>query len=109
MSRIHIATSLPCCSFRHLAPSYGIVSNNHGISGLLLAALIWQLLLVEWHGSTPGRALMIGAALGLLVAIELLPVVSFLPLTLIYLAVRRDLPARHWMLFALAAGAADPC
>ncbi len=83
---------------------YGIVSNNHGISGLLLAALIWQLLLVEWHGSTPGRALAIGAAVGLLVAIELLPVVSFLPLTLIYLAVRRDLPARHWMLFALAAG-----
>jgi drug/metabolite transporter superfamily protein YnfA len=84
---------------------YGIVSNNHGISGLLLAALIWQLLLVEWHGSTPGRAMAIGAAVGLLVAIELLPVVSFLPLTVIYLAVRRDLPARHWMLFALAAGA----
>ena len=84
---------------------YGIVSNNHGVSGLLLAALIWQLLLVEWHGSTAGRALTIGAALGLLVAIELLPVVSFLPLTLVYLAVRRDLPARHWMLFALAAGA----
>lgn len=84
---------------------YGIVSNNHGISGLLLAALIWQLLIVEWHGSTPGRALVIGAAVGLLVAIELLPVVSFLPLTLIYLAVRRDLPARHWMLFALGAGA----
>ena len=83
---------------------YGIVSNNHGISGLLLAALIWQLLLVEWHGSTPGRALAIGAAVGLLVAIELLPVVSFLPLTLIYLVARRDLPARHWMFFALAAG-----
>ena len=83
---------------------YGIVSNNHGISGLLLAALIWQLLLVEWHGSTPGRAVKIGAALGLLIAIELLPVVSFLPLTLIYLAVRRDVRARHWMLFTLASG-----
>ena len=83
---------------------YGLVSNNHGISGLLLAALIWQLLLVEWHGATLGRALAIGAALGLLVAIELLPAVSFLPLTLLYLAARRDLPARHWMLLAVAIG-----
>ena len=82
---------------------YGIVSNNHGIAGLLLAVLMWQLLLVEWHGSTTGRAVAIGAALGLLVAVELLPAVSFLPLTLIYVAVRRVLPARHWLLLALAA------
>jgi hypothetical protein len=82
----------------------GIVSNNHGMAGLLLAALTWQLLLLERHGSTSSRALAIGGLLGLLVAVELLPAVSFLPLTVIYLAARRDLPARQWMLFALAAG-----
>ena len=60
---------------------YGLVSNNHGISALLTAVLIWQLLLVEWRGVTTARAAAIGAAVGLLVAIELLPVVSFLPLT----------------------------
>ena len=79
---------------------YGIVSNNHGISGLLTAVLIWQLLLVEWRGMTAPRAAAIGGATGLLVAIELLPVVTFLPLTLIYLGARRDLTGRDWLLVA---------
>ncbi len=79
---------------------YGLVSNNHGISALLTAVLIWQLLLVEWRGVTTARAAAIGAAVGLLVAIELLPVVSFLPLTLIYLATRKDVTRQQWMLVA---------
>jgi drug/metabolite transporter superfamily protein YnfA len=85
---------------------YGIVSNNHGISGMLVAVLVWQLLLVEWQGSTPRRAAAIGSVLGLLVAIELLPAVSFLPLTVIYLAARPDISMRQWML--IAAGVAVP-
>ena len=77
---------------------YGIVSNNHGIAALLTAVLIWQLLLVEWRGATTARAAAIGCATGLLVAIELLPIISLLPLTLIYLATRRDLTRGHWLL-----------
>ncbi len=83
---------------------YGLVSNNHGISGLLTAVLIWQLLLVEWRGATAARAAAIGGAVGLLVAIELLPVVSFLPLTMIYLATRRDVTRQHWLLVACGIG-----
>ena len=83
---------------------YGIVSNNHGIAALLTAVLIWQLLLVEWRGATAARATAIGCATGLLVAIELLPIVSFLPLTLIYLAARRDLTRRHWLLIVSGIG-----
>jgi hypothetical protein len=73
---------------------YGTVANNHGISGLLLALLIWLLLLIEWHGATRGRIAATGIVLGLLCAIEILPLLSFAPLTMIYLAMRPDVRGR---------------
>jgi hypothetical protein len=81
---------------------YGVVPNSHGISGMLLALLILLLLLLEWRGVTRARLAGIGAVLGLLVAIELLPIVSFVPLTILYLARRRDLRVREWLPFAAA-------
>lgn len=80
---------------------YGIVSNNHGISGLLVAWLVLLLLSVEWRGATPARTLAIGGVLGLLGTIELLPIVSFVPLTLVNLSTRRDLDRRGWLLCVL--------
>jgi hypothetical protein len=83
---------------------YGLVTNNHGISGLLLAVLTWLLFKVEWQGGTVWRAASIGIVLGLLSAIEMLPIISFVPLTVIYLLRRRDLhaPARWWFAAGLA-------
>lgn len=81
---------------------YGIVSNNHGISALLLAALIYLLLLVQWRGVSDRRALAIGGVLGLLSAIELLPLMSFVPLTVIFLFARREMTARGWASVAAA-------
>ena len=79
---------------------YGVVTNNHGVSGLLVAILIWLLLKIEWHGMTRSRALAMGGVLGLLVAIEILPIVSFVPVTAAYLWLRRDSTARDRLLFA---------
>jgi drug/metabolite transporter superfamily protein YnfA len=75
---------------------YALVTNNHGISGLLVALLSYLLLVIEWQGANERRAMAIGGCLGLLVAIELLPIVSFAPLVLVYLIARRDLSARAW-------------
>lgn len=80
---------------------YGLVTNNHGIAGMLLAVLAYLLLLIEWHGINRNRAIATGLVSGLLVGIELLPIVSFAPLTLIYLVARRDVGRREW----IAAGA----
>lgn len=85
---------------------YGLVPNNHGIAGLLVAVLFWVLLTVEWQGATRRRALAVGAVLGLLAGIEVLPIVSFVPLTVFYLLRRRDLDARGRVMFA--AGLAVP-
>lgn len=79
---------------------YGLVTNNHGISGLLMTVLIWLLLKVEWQGGTRARAFAIGAVLGLLSGIEILPIVSFVPVTLIYVLSRRDLDSRARLLCA---------
>ena len=79
---------------------YGVVTNNHGISGLLMTLLIWLLLKVEWQGGTRSRAFSIGAVLGLLAGIEVLPIVSFVPIASIYVWWRRDLDARARWLFA---------
>jgi len=89
-----LAVLLPCGTW--LLP-YALVTNNHGISGLLVAVLAYLLLLLEWNAVSHVRVLAIGLVLGLLVAIEMLPLVSFVPLTLIYLAARRDLDARAWL------------
>ena len=83
---------------------YGLVANNHGISGLLLAITIYLLLKIEWHGATINRVLGAGLALGLLSAIELLPLVSFLPLAIVYFLRRRDLDLRMWLALAAAVG-----
>jgi hypothetical protein len=84
---------------------YAVVSNNHGIAGLLLAVLILLLLLVEWQGATRTRLLGIGLVLGLLATVELLPLISFVPLTMIYLAFRRDAGVRGmaWVMPAFLA------
>lgn len=98
-----LAVLLPCGTW--LLP-YGLVTNNHGISGLLVTLLAYLLLKIEWRGITELRALAIGSVLGLLVGIEILPIVSFAPLTIAYLAMRRDLDARTWLYGA--AGLAMP-
>jgi hypothetical protein len=85
---------------------YGLVVNSHGISALLLAAVIYLLLAVEWRGPTTARLLAAGLALGTLSAIELLPLISFVPLAVIYFARRRDLTVP--MFVALAAGLLAP-
>lgn len=85
---------------------YGIISNNHGISALLVAILI-HLLYVSGSQSIDGRrAFALGLLLGLLIAIELLPLVSFAPLVMVYLALRHPLGSRGWA--ALAIGLAAP-
>jgi drug/metabolite transporter superfamily protein YnfA len=84
---------------------YGISSNNHSVSALLVAVLSHLLLKFDSTISAAGAAA-VGLVLGLLVAIEILPLVSFLPLTIVYLAARRLLGVREW--FAFAAGLAVP-
>jgi hypothetical protein len=81
---------------------YGIVSNGHGISGLLVAALAYALLVIDQRGFTVGRGVLLGSVLGLLTVIELLPIVSFVPLGVIYLLTRRDLHARGWLAVSAA-------
>ncbi len=85
---------------------YGLVPNNHGISGLLLTALITVLMKCERDGPTPWRAAAAGGILGLLAAVEVLPIVSFVPLTIGYFAMRRKLDRASWP--ALAAALALP-
>ena len=81
---------------------YGLVVNNHGASALLLAATAYVLLLLEWRGVTTARVAVLGALLGLLIGIEILPVASFAPLAVIYLLMRGDLGATRWAAFAAA-------
>ena len=83
---------------------YGLVANNHGISGLLLAIAIYFLLKIEWHGATINRVFGAGLALGLLSGIELLPLVSFLPLAIVYFLRRPDLNLRMWLAFVAGVG-----
>jgi hypothetical protein len=70
---------------------YALVSNNHGISALLVAQIAWLLLSISAHGATVGRALMLGSALGLVTAIEVVPLVSFVPLACVFVASRADM------------------
>lgn len=80
---------------------YGIVANSHGVSGLLLAVTAYLLLALQWRGATAARCGWLGVALGLLAAIELLPLVSFVPLTIGFLWLRRDVKGAEWRAFAL--------
>ncbi len=81
---------------------YSLVTNNHGISGMLLAVLVWLLLQIEWLGATGPRAISTGLVLGLLAAIEILPLLSFVPLAAIIVLRRRDLDARGRAFFVAA-------
>ena len=82
---------------------YGAVSDNHGISALLLAFVIYLLLAIETRGPSLWRCWLLGGAMGLASVIEVLPLVSFVPLVAVHLAVRAD-PRRRAHL--LAAGVA---
>jgi hypothetical protein len=70
---------------------YAIVSSNHGISALLIAQIAWLLLSISARGGTMSRALMLGSALGLVTAIEVVPLVSFVPLACVFVASRADM------------------
>jgi hypothetical protein len=86
---------------------YALVSNNHGISALLVAQIAWLLLSICTHGATGGRALMLGTALGLLTAIEVVPLVSFVPIACVFVAGRADM-RQPVLLGLLALGLAVP-
>lgn len=79
---------------------YGLVTNNHGIAGLLLAVFLSLLFKIDTRGPSPNLLAASGLVLGLLAAIEWLPLVSFVPAMLLYLALRGDLSRREWMPFA---------
>lgn len=84
---------------------YGLVPNNHGVSGLLVAVLIVLMLDLSRTGATSVRLAALGATVGLLGAIEWLPLVSFVPVIVIYLLARRDLSAPQWVAFSVALAA----
>jgi hypothetical protein len=79
---------------------YGLVVNNHGISGLLLAVAAWLLLTIEWQGAAMATVACLGLVMGLLSAIEILPLISFVPLAVIVVAVRRDVTPAMRLAFA---------
>lgn len=78
---------------------YSLITNNHEISACLIAVLIWLLLKIEWQGATRGRAMAVGAVLGLLAAIEILPLGAFAPLAAIYVCSKRQFDWRARLLF----------
>lgn len=84
---------------------YGISSNNHGISALLLTSMIY-LLWPKAEALSLRDSAALGAVLGLLVTIEMLPLISFVPLVLIGLAAQQTLDTRRWA--ALGAAFAAP-
>jgi hypothetical protein len=69
---------------------YSVVTNNHGISAMLLAAVAYAMLAIELAGSSTFRASLLGGALGLMTAFEVLPIVSFVPAAAAFLWWRRD-------------------
>jgi len=80
---------------------YGAVTNNHGIAALLLAFALYQLLAIEVRGGSVRRCWFLGGGLGVLSAIEILPLVSYVPLVAVYVARRDD--RRRPQLVALGA------
>ena len=86
---------------------YGIVTNNHGVSALLVAWLAWLLMQIDF-GRVDVRILgALGVTLGLLVAIEVIPIVSFVPLTIVVVLSRQSLRTRE-LLGAFFGGLAVP-
>jgi hypothetical protein len=81
---------------------YAIVSNNHGISAMLLALVAYLLLLISMDGATSRRAGWLGAALGLMAAIEVVPLITLVPLVCLFVASRPDMRApRPFSVFAI--------
>ena len=98
-ARDAFAVMLPMATW--LLP-YGLVINSHGIAALLLAVAVLLLLTIERRGATPARLAALGLVLGALVAIEILPLVSFLPVAIAALAWRVRITARGWLAFGTA-------
>jgi hypothetical protein len=73
---------------------YGVVSNNHGVSAFLLACLAWLLMQIDFDRVEVRILGALGLTLGLLVAIEVIPIVSFVPLTIAVVLSRPGLRAR---------------
>ena len=69
---------------------YAVVTNNHGISGMLLAAMAYAMLAIEIGGADVTAARLLGGSLGLMTAFEVLPIVSFVPAAALFIWLRRD-------------------
>lgn len=76
---------------------YGLVANNHIVAGLLLATSLWLMLRIEGGDRSRRVFIALGLMLGLLIAVELVPVVSFVPLTVAFLARMRNVRSRLWL------------
>lgn len=79
---------------------YGITNNNHIVAAMLLTAVCYLLLSLEWRGVTSRDCLALGGALGVMTAVEILPIVSFVPITIVYLVIRGDVGAAAWKAFS---------
>ncbi len=86
---------------------YALVVNNHVVSGLLVACLAWTLLKIEKGYLSAGLMVTVGAIIGLLITVEVIPAVSFVPITIACLVMRPDVRSRPYVA-ALAGGAAVP-
>jgi hypothetical protein len=86
---------------------YALVSNTHGISALLVMCTAYLLLSISLRGATVTLAGWLGICLGLLAAIEVVPLISFVPLACIFVASRSDMRERR-ALAAFAAGLVAP-
>jgi hypothetical protein len=75
---------------------YAVVTNNHGISAMLVTAMAYAMLVIELRGADVTAARLLGGALGLMTAFEVLPIVSFVPAAALFIWLRRDrLQAAH--------------
>ncbi|MGH9382871.1 MAG: hypothetical protein ACRD2N_01055 [Vicinamibacterales bacterium] len=70
---------------------YALVTNNHGMSAMALAWVTYLLLVISLRGATLARASLLGLSLGLISAIEVVPLVSFVPLACVFVATRSDM------------------
>jgi hypothetical protein len=86
---------------------YGLVTNNHEVAGFLVTLLALLLLEIEKGRITTARSVLLGVTLGLLVAVEVLPAVSFVPLAVLYLLSLPRMRSRA-MLVPWLAGLAAP-
>lgn len=86
---------------------YGLVTNNHEVAGFLIALLAYLLLEIDAGEVTIRRAALTGATLGLLITVEVLPIISFVPIAMIVLLLNPATRARP-ILASWAAGLVIP-